>query len=131
MKHILVIDDHDAVISAFKMVLDSSKYCGHYPDVLDVFNQCEMVKDRVVVSMIFLDYELPGYNGVDIMDRLNMMCPHTPIIGMSARDEAEKKFTEHGAIHFLNKPFGCADILDVLDHIPRGHSPTHMVNGWI
>lgn len=134
MKHILVIDDYDAVISTFKIVLDSSKYCGHYPDVLDVLNQCEIVSARVMVSMIFLDYELPGYKGVDIMDRLNMMCPQTPIIGMSACDEAEKKFMDHGAIHFLNKPFDMDGLCRLMDqtaliHSPT-HSPKHMVNGY-
>lgn len=115
-KHILVIDDHDAVISTFKIIIEANHYMGHYPNVFDVKPHCQLLSNTVTISMIFIDYQLPGYTGVDLIPTLETLFPHTPIIGMSSCCDARQLFINHGILTFLNKPFNLHQLQHLINH---------------
>lgn len=58
-------------------------------------------------DVILMDNNMPGQGGLDVLPGLRRMCPHTPIIMMTAFGDvpAHAEAAEKGAADFLIKPF--------------------------
>lgn len=63
-------------------------------------------------DLVFLDYNMPGLDGLDTLDRIRADDPNTKIVMISAeRNDAHvREAIEHGAVTFLHKPFFAADV---------------------
>src|SRR6185436_20276625 len=64
-----------------------------------------------------LDMKLPGMSGLDLQRLLVTRPRPTPIVFVSAHDEAITRTTalQAGAVAFLKKPFDSSTLLDALD----------------
>jgi len=58
-------------------------------------------------DVILMDNNMPGQDGLDVLPDLRKICPHTPIIMMTAFGDApwHVEATAKGAADFLVKPF--------------------------
>ena len=58
-------------------------------------------------SCVITDLEMPGFNGLDLQERLLAEGYRTPIIFITAypKDAARSRALEAGAVAFLSKPF--------------------------
>jgi CheY-like chemotaxis protein len=63
-------------------------------------------------DIVFLDYNMPGLNGVETLSEIKRQYPRTKVVIMtSAADETvAEKAKAAGAAAFLKKPFYPADI---------------------
>ncbi len=64
--------------------------------------------------VIITDYRMPNMNGVEVTKRLRMRSPLSIIIGVSLDDRRED-FLAAGADAFLQKPYECADLVNLMN----------------
>lgn len=101
---ILVIDDDDGIIQAFRVILEMAGYqfeTSMNADVIKTFTK------KNIPHLILLDVLLSGADGRDICFKLKKqaLTKDIPIIMISAHPSAKKSIKEMGADDFLAKPF--------------------------
>jgi DNA-binding NtrC family response regulator len=80
---------------------------------------------------VFLDYNMPGMNGLTTMKRLMLLQPSASVVMISAEHDAlrEHEAVASGACAFLHKPFDSHDVDRVLHTAFGLRSPTLKVQG--
>lgn len=65
-------------------------------------------------DMVCLDYQLPGRDGLEILQEINTARPEIDVLFMTASDEPEieRRAADAGAAGFLRKPFGQKQVID-------------------
>jgi CheY-like chemotaxis protein len=63
-------------------------------------------------DLVFLDYNMPGLDGLDTLDRIRADDPNTKVVMISAErnDVHVRDAIDHGAVTFLHKPFFAVDV---------------------
>ncbi len=72
--------------------------------------------DELPFGCIVSDINMPGMNGIELIEALHARCPEWPVIMMTGFGEvtAAIRSFRHGAVHFLQKPFKRTDFLSAL-----------------
>jgi DNA-binding NtrC family response regulator len=81
---------------------------------------------REAFAAILLDKNMPGLSGMDLLPGLRMICPHTPVIVITAFGDAHTAAAvgEKGACGCLFKPFRMDDLRTMLqDALTRQEPP--------
>lgn len=75
--------------------------------------------DRLTPDIVCLDYQLPGRDGLDILDEINNARPEIDVLFMTASEdpEIERKAADAGAAGFLRKPFGQKQVIDEIQDV--------------
>jgi DNA-binding response OmpR family regulator len=70
-------------------------------------------------EVILMDNNMPGQDGLDVLPRLRKMCPHTPIIMMTAFGDAPShvEAAARGAADFLIKPFRIDELMSAIKRV--------------
>jgi two-component system chemotaxis response regulator CheY len=101
----LIVDDDDMIRSYLSIIL---RQAGHTiaGEVGDV-QKAQKVLSRVPVSVLFLDINLPGVDGLTALKDLRAAYPATQIVMLSGESTAQnvKTAIAEGAISFVTKPF--------------------------
>jgi CheY-like chemotaxis protein len=104
LKTILIVDDNHYVLNAFKEMMHK---WGHRviaqqdgPSALAVIGQGE------AVDLIVTDYQMPGMDGLELVEKLKLAVPTVPVIMMSAslKEEVCLRAMALGVVEFLEKP---------------------------
>jgi DNA-binding response OmpR family regulator len=112
MKNILVIDDDEAILEAFKLLFQEEGY--------NVTSSSKNGKDILTLiesstpNLIVLDMLLSGNDGRLICKDLKSResTKNIPIIMISAHPDAKKSAFDSGADDFIAKPFEINELLD-------------------
>jgi DNA-binding NtrC family response regulator len=112
-RRILLVDDDEDMRSLLSDVLSDEGY-----EVVQANNGAEalLFVHREVFAAILLDKNMPGLSGMDLLPGLRMVCPHTPVIIITAFGDSHTagEGTEKGASGCLFKPFRMDDLTDAL-----------------
>ncbi len=131
MKHILVIDDEEALLDALVTVLDHAGY--------RVTGSSDAGPIDLVIGgylpppcLVLMDVFLQGQSGVELTRRLKLNPPTAalPVILMSAQPLQAQEAAVEVADQFLAKPFDCDQLLEAIErHMPTsiGGSLSHAV----
>ncbi len=111
---IVVVDDEPLVLYSIKRTLET----GGFNNVItcsksrEVFTICSHEK----ISLILLDLKMPELSGEEILERLSIEYPATPVIILTAhRDiEAVVRCIKQGALDFITKPINKERLLSVI-----------------
>ncbi len=76
MGHVLIIDDDSGVRDTFWLTLEA---CGHNVTTADGGAEGLAAASQSAPDLIFLDLKMPGMTGVEILQRLQNICPQTPV----------------------------------------------------
>ncbi|MEO0263565.1 MAG: sigma-54 dependent transcriptional regulator [candidate division WOR-3 bacterium] len=101
---ILIVEDEEKLREGMKIALEKE---GHRVYLAEKREEAYKILRDFDVDLIFLDYKLPGVNGLRILEEIKSYYPEIEIILMTAYGtidmavEALKK----GAIDFIQKPF--------------------------
>ena len=102
---ILVVDDERNILSSVSRALELEGF------VVEVAGSAEIALDKldeVTVDAILLDVQLPGMDGLAMLDALETRKLSPPVIMMSghATIETAMEATRRGAVDFIEKPIG-------------------------
>jgi DNA-binding NtrC family response regulator len=111
----LVVDDSSTMRSIVKKILMACRFSLELAEADDGVKGIEQVKAGGV-DVVFLDYNMPGLNGLATLTELKRAKPQVDVVIMtSAQDQAiADRALRAGASAFLQKPFYPADIDAVL-----------------
>src|SRR5260221_10474280 len=104
MKHILIVDDEEAVCWALQKALTGE---GHGVAVASSAEEAFLQVARQRPDAIILDVRLPGMDGLTALGRLRQATRDTPIIIVTAFGNLTTavRAVEGGAFDYLAKPF--------------------------
>ena len=112
--HIYIVDDDDKCRQSLKRLLKSLDY------FIEDFSSAQCFLDSVPVDyksgILILDLRMPGMNGFELQEKLNIMRSDLKIIFITAdvqpgdRDHAIRA----GAVGFLQKPFQEESLVELI-----------------
>ena len=115
-KKILIIDNDERIQFAFHSILQKEGY-----ESIQAMNGSAALKLLAENKFwgIFLEIDLPGTDGLKILELINNLGQHLPVVIITGLGTPRKirKAMELGAIEFLEKPFSLASIREVLQKI--------------
>jgi len=115
MSKILIVDDDTAITELMKMLL---KMEGHEPTIVNDSLEAMDVARSVKPDLITLDLMMPNLTGFELcaLLRKDPEFANTPVIIISARDDAESKDKAHnaGASDYITKPFSTIIFIDAI-----------------
>jgi len=118
---ILVADDEENIRNFLRSLLTSR---GHAV----VFANCGNTALRAISTekpdLVFLDYQMPNTNGVEVIEELTKIKKRIMIVIMSGYDvsDLESEFEKHRNVcGFLPKPFELEDLQMCLDDVQQAY----------
>lgn len=81
-------------------------------------------------DIVCLDYQLPGRDGLDILQEINNARPEIDVLFMTASEDAgiEQKAADAGAAGFLRKPFGQKQVVDEVQQVVATREQANAAN---
>jgi len=115
---ILVVDDEEEIRQLFVDILVPKGY-----EVVVAASGHEALERarEAAFDVVFLDIKMPGMNGVEAFEALREINPRSQyvmITGYAGSDLVDQSLAG-GALLCLNKPFGVADVLDLVRSLER------------
>jgi len=115
---VLVVDDSATMRGIVRKLLSASRFrleIAEAPEGIEALKQCSSGS----FDFVFLDYNMPGLNGIETLAEIKRQYPRTEVVMMtSTQDDAvAERAQAAGAAAFLKKPFYAADIDAVLHSI--------------
>jgi DNA-binding NtrC family response regulator len=124
----LIIDDSVTTRKIIRRVLERSVFRMNIEEAEDGTAGVDLCRTGAS-DIAFLNYHMPGLNGIDTLDRLREHNPNIKVIIVSPMKGGwiEQQALEHGAAAFLYKPFYPNDVDAILHRIFGLRSPRLMV----
>ncbi|HEX4860192.1 MAG TPA: response regulator [Rhizomicrobium sp.] len=111
---ITILDDDPSVRTAISRLLRTSEIAvDMHATSTELFGALgERVPDCLV-----LDLQMPGMNGLDVMNYLTQIGVHVPIVVITAYDEPQARGNclAAGASAYLRKPLDADELLEAID----------------
>src|SRR6478735_3283188 len=110
---ILIVDDEIDICYLLEGILKKKSLRSTYVNTL---SDAEIMLRKETPSIIFLDNHLPDGLGVEFIDYVKKYYPSTKVVIITAVDSSsDRKIAyEHGADHFISKPFDREIIYNVV-----------------
>lgn len=120
---ISVIDDDSSVRTATNNLLTSYGYIVHTFVSADEFLNSAELRDT---SCVIADVQMPGMNGLDLLEHMRGLGHDTPFIFITAfpDDAVRARAIKTGAISFLAKPFTTPALIKYLKIALEGSDGT-------
>lgn len=114
-KVILVVDDHQGILDTIEML-----FSDEFEVILaiDAFQALSVLRD-VEPDMIFLDYMMPGFNGIQLLREIKQMHLGSKIVVVTASvlDEILDEVQWLGVDGLVRKPFDIAQIMNFTEDL--------------
>jgi len=119
---VLIVDDDDMIRSYLSIILRREGYsiAGEVGDV----RKAQKVLSRMPVSVIFLDINLPGIDGLTALKDLRAAYPDTRVIMLSGDSTTQNVTTAiaEGAQAFVTKPFTAEKVIQSIHKALAGRN---------
>lgn len=121
---VLLVKDNEMVAGAVRETLEVKGWtveaCSDGTDAL------ERISSEAHYDLLLLDYELPGVNGLELVQRARQLAhrSRTPIIVLSATP-VEAAVLKAGADEFLQKPQGVSSLVETISRLLDAHHREH------
>ncbi len=103
MAKILIVDDDKAIRNTLREILQFEKYSvDESPDGLDCLVKIKQNKYDVII----LDIKMPKMDGMEAMERIELLSPDTPVVMISGHGNIDTavEAVKKGAFDFISKP---------------------------
>lgn len=114
---VLIVEDNASMRTLLVTLLGSQGYTI----VGQLENGNTLLDDirRLEPTIVCLDYQLPGRDGLELLKDVNSNFPEIDVVFMTGSEDADidKRAADSGASGFLRKPFGQKQILDELRQV--------------
>jgi DNA-binding response OmpR family regulator len=121
---VLIVDESETMRGIVRKILVASRFALDIREASDCTNALDQLRNGGF-GMVFLDYNVPGLNGADILLGIKRANPHVAIVMMTSTMVRGSSGRPHlsGALGFLKKPFYPADVDAVLERYFGLHGP--------
>lgn len=121
MRNILIVDDHEIVRRGLRSLL-AEKMPGTRFEEAATSAEAEAKIFQGRLDLILLDLNLPGRNGLEVLDLARKHCPKTPVIVLTVYPEAEfaLRAIKLGAHAYLNKQTASEELLAAVQKVMAG-----------
>ncbi len=130
---IIITDDHPLVRAGFRQAIEST---FREDTVLEASTAAELdalLREDDAVDLILLDYFMPDSDGFEVLDRLTLSLPDTPVIILSACNDPAimRRAIDLGAAGFIPKDTTNDVLLSALRLVLSGgtYIPPTMLDG--
>lgn len=110
MAKILIIDDDQDICLLLEKYFTKNGF-----DVQTAFNGSEAIKylQKSEVDVVLCDFKLPDYNGIEILQKIKIICPSTQVIIITGYSEVRIAVDalKKGAFEYVTKPLYPDEIL--------------------
>jgi CheY-like chemotaxis protein len=120
---VLIVDDSGTMRSIVRKILQASKFPLQTAEAAEGRTALQQLRESAF-DIIFLDYNMPGLNGLETLAEIRREHPRLEVVVISStQDEAfAARVLAGGAAAFLRKPFFPSDI-DAVLHAYCGMRP--------
>lgn len=103
-ERVLIIDDEENIRQMLRLTLETSEY--EVAEAADGMEAFAILGSDSAWDVILLDQRMPGLEGTEILRRLKVLAPGTPVVMMTAFASVELavEAMKLGATDFLRKP---------------------------
>lgn len=112
-RRILIVDDDKSILYTLKMRLE---YLGY--KVITATNALEglFLAGSERPEVILLDIKMPGMNGIDVLESINILSPSTSVIIISAYEDEVvfRRSVLKDSCYYLKKPFSITALDEVI-----------------
>lgn len=114
---VLIVDDNASMRTLLSALLCSQGY--EVVGALEDGNTVMAAIGKALPDIVCLDYQLPGRDGLDILQEINATHPEIDVLFMTASESAgiEERAADAGSAGFLRKPFGQKQVIDELKQV--------------
>lgn len=115
---IMVVDDESEIRDSFAIILEDKCNLAMAESGEEAL---ATLRNRTDIHMVFLDYRLPGMNGLEFLEALQQHRIHIPVVmvtGRGTREIAARAF-QFEAEDYITKPFRVKEIQDTVDRVLR------------
>jgi two-component system, NtrC family, nitrogen regulation response regulator GlnG len=114
VKHILIVDDEEAVCWSLQRALGRE---GHSVAVAASAEQAFPLLHRQRPDVLILDVRLPGMDGLTALPRIRQLMPDLPVIVVTAFGDLPTavRAVEGGAFEYLTKPFDLQQAIECVN----------------
>jgi EAL domain-containing protein (putative c-di-GMP-specific phosphodiesterase class I) len=122
MSKVLLVDDDELLLRSLQRTLSARGFevrLARGPD-----QALELVTE---VDVVVSDIRMPGYSGIEFLREIRGRHCDTPVILMTGSPELDTAMAavEHGAVHYLLKPFGIDMLKGLIERAVVNHVPRH------
>jgi CheY-like chemotaxis protein len=112
---VLIVDDSKTMRSIVRKILLASRFALDIQEAEEGIAALNQLRAGNF-GMVFLDYNMPGLNGVETLSEIKRELPDVAVVMISGKmdDSLASRARASGAFAFLKKPFYPADIDAVL-----------------
>jgi CheY-like chemotaxis protein len=111
---VMVVDDSATMRSIIHKILAATRFPLVVTEVAQAGEAIELVR-RAEFEIVFVDYNMPGFSGLETIGELRREQPHLTFVLITAsQDENVAKAARAQGVTFLKKPFFSVDIEAVL-----------------
>lgn len=123
MSKILVIDDERSIRNTLKDILEYEKY---EVDLAEDGNKGIGKVQNAEYDIILCDIKMPGLDGIEVLERLNVLAPDTPVVMISGHGNIDTAVDsiKKGAFDYIEKPL---DLNRLLITIRNGMDKSNLV----
>lgn len=116
---ILIVDDSATVRNIIKKVISSCIFQTEIYEASTGIEADNIVKQQENFDAIFMDFNMPGIDGLETAGNILYTHPNIAIVMMTnKKDSAIQRSAAHiGVSFFLEKPFNSYDVNSVFEHI--------------
>jgi PAS domain S-box-containing protein len=118
--NILVVDDDELIQGSTQSVLE---FLGHSVTIAPCGEDALAKVDAgLQPDLVILDMNMPGWGGTGTLPRLRALRPGLPVLLATGRADqaALDLISAHPGVSLLAKPFGAAELKQVLESMTRG-----------
>ncbi len=121
---VLIVDDSGTMRSIVRRILSACRYRLEISEAAEGIAALQQIRDGSF-DLIFLDYNMPGLNGLETLSEIKRENPRLSAVMMTSMvdDAIVNRARAAGALAFLRKPFYPPDIDTVLERYFGLHEP--------
>jgi two-component system alkaline phosphatase synthesis response regulator PhoP len=126
--NVLLVEDEKSLHEAIKLNLELEGF-----KVISAFDGSQAIDlhKNTKIDLILLDVMMPNLNGFDVCEKIRLSDQKTPILFLTARDDANDKIKglTLGADDYITKPFNMKELLLRIKNILKRISPSE-ASSW-